>query len=30
MSVKIKKSFGSTNPARVQKQINNWKKLLHA
>ncbi|MCK5081855.1 MAG: argininosuccinate lyase, partial [Candidatus Omnitrophica bacterium] len=30
MSVKIKKSFGSTNPISVQKQINQWKKLLHA
>jgi argininosuccinate lyase len=30
MSVKIKKSLGSTNPASVEKQITNWKKLLHA
>ena len=30
MSVKIKKSSGSTNPAYVQKQITKWKKLLHA
>ena len=30
MSVKIKKSFGSTNPALVEKQIKKWKKLLYA
>lgn len=28
MSVKIKKSFGSTNPTMVKKQIANWKKRL--
>jgi len=28
MSVKIKKSFGSTNPTMVKKQINKWKKNL--
>lgn len=28
MSVKIKKSFGSTNPTMVEKQINRWKKKL--
>ena len=28
MSVKIKKSFGSTNPAMVKKQIEKWKKKL--
>ncbi|MBN1870528.1 MAG: argininosuccinate lyase [Candidatus Omnitrophica bacterium] len=30
MSVRIKQSSGSTNPASVQKQIAKWKKLLHA
>ncbi|HQP10683.1 MAG TPA: argininosuccinate lyase [Candidatus Omnitrophota bacterium] len=30
MSVKIKKSLGSTNPASVEKQIAKWKKFLHA
>lgn len=29
MSVKIKKSFGSTNPLLVQKQINHWNKKLN-
>ena len=30
MSVKIKKSLGSTQPASVHKQIGKWKKRLHA
>ncbi len=30
MSVKIKASFGSTNPQQVKKQLQNWKKKLHA
>ena len=28
MSVKIKQSFGSTNPSMVKKQIKEWKKIL--
>lgn len=28
VSVKIKKSIGSTNPNFVQKQLNRWKKTL--
>ena len=30
MSVQIKKSSGSTNPAHVRQQIKKWKTLLHA
>ncbi len=30
MSVKIKRSFGSTNPKLVHKQISRWKNILHA
>jgi len=29
-SVTIKKSFGSTSPSSIKKQINHWEKILHA